>query len=82
MNFYQKTKIKKFFKEKWGWFLGTGLFLLIGGTIAIVGFSLNGWSLAKWLHSPYAFTTLVFIIVGLYCLIMIFILYKKSTLIK
>ena len=64
------------------WFLSTGLFLLIGGAIALVGFSVTGWSIIKWLQSPYAITTLVFVLGGIYGLIMIIILYKKFEVMK
>lgn len=82
MNYLRKKKIKKFFKEKWAWFLGTGLFLIIGGTVAIIGFQMSGWSIIKWLQSPFATTTLVFLIGGLYGAIMIIILYKKYEMLK
>ena len=66
MNFYKKRKLKDFFRKRWYWFLGTGTFLIIGGTVAIVGFQLSGWSILSWLQSRYAVTTLIFVIAGLF----------------
>lgn len=82
MNFYRKNKIKKFFKEKWKWFLGTGLFLIVGGTVALIGFSVTGWSIMKWLQSPFATTTFICVGLGLFCAVIIAILYKKFEMLK
>ena len=78
MEFNTKRKIKKWFKEKWKWLLGSGIFLTVGLVVMLVGFSVTGWSIIKWLQSPFATTTIIFIIFGAFLLIMAF-LFKKQT---
>lgn len=58
----RKELIKRFFKQHKAWFLGTGVFLVVGVTILLVGFSVTGWSIVEWLQSPYAVT--FFLIMG------------------
>ena len=59
MNFYQQKKLKDFAKEKWHWFLGSGIFLIITTVITIVGFTISGWNFMVWIHSKWAVTTFI-----------------------
>ena len=77
MNYETKRKIKKFFKDKWKWFVASGVFLLVGGTVALIGFQMSGWSLIKWLQSPFAQTTLVFVVAGAFLIILAFLVKKN-----
>lgn len=80
MNAFKKKKLKKLIKEKWIWFLSTGLFL-VGGTIALlIGFQMTGWSIVKWLHSPYATTCFILLVIGLLLLLVLVIEYKRNHL--
>ena len=80
MNSYKKKKLKKAIKEKWIWFVGTGLFL-VGGLVALlIGFYMTGWSIIDWLKSPYATTFFVIIGVGLICGLCLVVSFKNSKL--
>ena len=82
MEYSTKRKIKKWFKSRWKLLLGSGLFLLTGGTVMLVGFSVTGWSIIKWLQSPFAVTTFVFVICGLFLFIMALLFKKQQDLLK
>ena len=82
MKYDTKRKIKGFLKEKWKWLLGSGIFLITGLTVMLIGFSINGWSLIKWLRSPFALTSLIFIIGGAFLLVMAFLIKKQADLLK
>jgi len=82
MNFYQKKKVRDFFKKSWGFFVGSGAFLLIASIIAIVGFSITGWSIVKWIQSPYAVTTAVFVVLGALIIAFIYVLWKRHNILK
>lgn len=80
MNSYKKKKFKKNLKEKWGWFLASGIFLVIGIIALLVGFNMTGWSLIDWLQSAYAVTFFIILSIGIVCAIALFITYKRSHL--
>lgn len=80
MNSYKKKKIKKILKEKWGWFLASGIFLAVGIVALLIGFNMTGWSLIKWLQSPYAVTFFILLAIGIICAITLFITYKRAHL--
>lgn len=82
MNFNTKRKIKKFFKEKWKFLLGSGIFLTIGLVVMLVGFSVTGWSLIKWLRSPFATTTIIFVIIGLFLFTLALVWKKQVEILK
>ena len=82
MNFTTKRKIRKFFQAKWKWLLGSAIFLTIGLVVMLVGFSLSGWSIIAWLKSPWAVTTIIFIVGGLFLLVMAFLLKKQVELLQ
>ena len=82
MNYYTKRKLKNWFKEKWKILLGSGIFLSIGLTVMLIGFSVTGWSLIKWLKSPFATTTFIFVIGGILLFIFAIFLKKQADLIK
>ncbi len=82
MNYYTKKKIKNWFKAKWKWLLGSGIFLTAGLVVMLVGFSITGWSLIKWLQSPYAVTTFVFVGFGAFLSTMAFLIRKNIDLVK
>jgi len=82
MKFETKRKIKKWFKSKWKWILGSGIFLTIGLTVMMIGFSVTGWSLIKWLQSPFATTTIIFVLGGLFFLVMAFVFKKQMEILK
>lgn len=80
MEFQKKRKIRKWLKEKWGWLLGTGLFLGAGIILLLVGFYLTGWSIIDWLKSPYATTFFILFAIGVYLIIVLVIKSKQSHL--
>ena len=82
MKYETKRAVKKFLKDKWKWLLGSGIFLIIGTIVMLVGFSVTGWSLIKWLRSPYAVTTIIFVIGGVFLLVMAFLLKKQVEITK
>lgn len=82
MDYNTKRKIQKWFQEKWKWILGSGIFLLAGITVMLIGFSVSGWSIVKWLQSPYAVTTIIFLIIGTFLLIMAFLIKKQHDIMK
>ena len=82
MNYNTKRKIKKFFKEKWKVLVGSGAFLLVGGVVMLIGFSVTGWSIMKWLQSPFAITTLIFVLAGVFVFVIALLLFKIHNLMK
>ena len=82
MEYSTKRKIQKWFKQRWKMLLGSGIFLLTGGIVMLVGFSVTGWSLIKWLQSPWAMTTIIFVIAGLFIFIMALLIKKQQDLLK
>ena len=82
MNYNTKRKIKTWFKEKWKWLLGSGIFLTIGLIVMFVGFSMTGWSFIKWLQSPFAVTTIIFILGGAFLLVLAFAIKKQVDILK
>jgi hypothetical protein len=77
MQFNTKRKIKKWFKEKWKWLLGSGIFLTAGLVVMLVGFSMTGWSIIEWLKSPFCTTTIVCVLIGAFLLILAFAIKKQ-----
>ena len=82
MNYNTKRKIKKWFKERWKWLLGSGIFLTIGLVVMLVGFSVTGWSLIEWLKSPFAVTTIIFILGGAFLLVLAFAIKKQVEILQ
>ncbi len=82
MKYETKKKIKKFFKEKWKVLLASGIFLTIGLVVMLVGFSITGWSIIAWLQSPFAVTTLIFVLGGLFFLVFAFLFKKQVEIMK
>lgn len=82
MNYEKKRKIKKWFKARWKFLLGSGIFLAVGVVVMLVGFSVTGWSLIKWLQSPFATTTIIFVIGGVFLLSMAFLIKKNADYMK
>ena len=82
MNYNTKRKIKKFFKERWKVLVGSGAFLLVGGVVMLIGFSVTGWSIMKWLQSPLAITTLIFVLAGIFVFVITLLLFKNQNLMK
>ena len=82
MNFSTKRKIKKFIKEKWKFLLGSAIFLTVGLVVMLVGFSLSGWSIIQWLHSPWAVTSLIFIVGGIFLFVMAILIKKQVELLQ
>lgn len=82
MNYEKKRKIKKWFKARWKFLLGSGIFLTVGAVVMLVGFSMTGWSLIKWLQSPFATTTIIFVIGGVFLLSMAFLIKKNADYMK
>jgi len=64
MKAEKKAKVKKWLTEKKKWIITTGIFLLAGGIVMLVGFHMTGFSLIKWLQSPWATTFFIFLISG------------------
>lgn len=82
MKFDTKRKIKKWFKEKWKFLLGSGIFLTIGLAVMLIGFSVTGWSLIEWLHSPWCVTTIIFLLTGITFLTFAFFFKKQLEIFK
>ena len=82
MKYETKKKIKKFFKAKWKWILGRAIFLTAGLVVMLIGFSMSGWSLIRWLQSPFATTTIICVLAGLFFLVLAFVLKKQVELMK
>lgn len=62
----KKELAKRFFKKHKGWIFGTGLFLLSGIVLMLVGFGICGWNIIEWLQTPYAVTFFVLLGLGLF----------------
>lgn len=82
MNYDTKRKIQKWFKEKWKWLLGSGIFVTVGLVVMLVGFSVTGWSIVKWLQSPFATTSIIFIIIGAFVFVMALLVKKQKDILK
>ena len=82
MKYNTKRKIKKFFKEKWKFLLGSGIFLTIGLIVMIVGMYITGWNIMKWLKSPWATTTFIFLLGGIFLLTFAFLFKKQMEIMK
>lgn len=82
MNFNTKRKIQKWFKAKWKFLLGSGIFLTVGLVVMLVGFSVTGWSIIKWLQSPFATTTIIFVLAGAIFLVLAFVIKKQVEILK
>lgn len=80
MNFYQKRRIKEYFKKHIGVIIGTGTFLLTALVVMLVGFSLTGWSIVQWLQSKWAATFFIMLCFFLIGLVVLYILWKRSKL--
>lgn len=65
MKALTKKKLKEQLKKKLPWIIGSGVFLVAGVVLLIVGFSLTGWNFVKWLNGPYATTTIILLVLGL-----------------
>jgi uncharacterized membrane protein len=65
MKALTKKKFKEQLKKKLPWIIGSGVFLVSGVVLLIVGFSLTGWNFIKWLEGPYATTTIILLVLGL-----------------
>ncbi len=82
MKFETKRKIKRFFRQKWKWLLGSAIFLTIGLVIMLIGMHISGWSIIAWLKSGYAITSIIFIVGGLFLLSLAFLLKKQFDALK
>ena len=82
MDYNTKRKIKKWFKSKWKFLLGSGIFLTVGLVVMLVGFSVTGWSIIKWLQSPFATTTIIFVLGGIFFLVLAFFVKKQAEILK
>lgn len=80
MKSYKKKKIKALIKDKWGWFLASGIFLIIGTVAMISGAIMTGFDFIKWLQTPYALTFFVLLALGVLVLIWLIITYKRTHL--
>ena len=77
MDYNTKRKIKQFFKEKWKWLVSSAAFLTAGLVIMLIGMKVSGWSIIKWLQSPFATTSIIFIVGGVFLLVMAFLIKKQ-----
>lgn len=82
MKYETKKKIKKWFKDRWKHVLSGAIFLITGLIVMLIGFHMSGWSIIEWLHSPWAITTFVFLIGGIFIWIMAFFLKKQADIYK
>lgn len=72
----EKSKLKKLLKAKWYWFLGSGLFLIAGLIVMLIGFRMSGWSIAQWFASGYGTTACILIGIGI-AIIVVMLVYKR-----
>lgn len=77
---FKIAKIKEFIKEKKAWFYTSGAFLIAGIIVFFVGMILTGWNPIEWIKTPYAITFFVLTALGLYGVLIIFLLYKRRNL--
>lgn len=74
-NYYKKRKLKDYLaKNKWI-IIGTGSFLTTGLIVMLIGFAISGWSLIKWLQSPFALTFFIMLVLGLFAIAMLIYFY-------
>ena len=78
MNYEKKRKLKKWWKSKWKWMLASGIFLTVGVVVMMIGFSVTGWSIVKWLQSPFAMTTIIFVVCGAFVFTMALLIKKNA----
>lgn len=71
MKSLTKKKIKTLLKKRLGWLIGSGVFLIAGIVLLFVGFSITGWDFVKWINGPYATTTLILLILGIACIVIL-----------
>lgn len=65
MNFVKKLKFKMFLKKRWYVILGAATLPTIALVVGLVGFSINGWSIVRWLQSRFAVAFFVCLIFGI-----------------
>lgn len=80
MSKYREYKARQKLRKYWAAFLGTGLFLVFGIALLLVGFYMTGWSIIDWLKSPYALTAGVILAGGVVFLICVVITVKRHKL--
>lgn len=78
MKYETKKKLRRFFKSKWKQLLGGAVFLTVGLVVMLVGFYISGWSIVEWLQSPWAITTLIFVIGGIFLWVLAFFFKKQA----
>ena len=61
--------------------IGTGLFVLVGAIVMLIGFAMTGWSIIEWLKSPWATTFFVVAALGLLLLVLVWWYFKRKSLI-
>ena len=81
MKSLAKKKIKTFFKKKLGWIIGSGVFLVLGIVVFFVGLSVTGWDFVKWINGPYATTTLILLILGIACIVILTLVFIQVKMI-
>lgn len=64
VNYYKRREFKDKLKQNWKVLVGTGAFVLSAIIGLLIGFSMNGWSLIRWLKSDYAVTCIILLILG------------------
>lgn len=82
MEYEKKRKLRLWFKARWKFLLGTGIFLLAGLVMLLVGMEVSGWSIISWLQSRWCVMTIVFVVAGASIFGMMFILKKNVDLTK
>ena len=65
MDFYKKRRIKERFKEHWKAIVATSAFVLSAAIVMLVGFAMNGWSIVRWIKSPFGTTFIIMIVFGI-----------------
>lgn len=78
MNQIKKRKIKESLKKKWPLLVGTGSFLVIGLVAMFIGFHMTGWSIVKWLQSPFAATTFICLGAGILLFAFLIVAIKRA----
>lgn len=80
MEYLKKKHLKELLKQKLAFIISGGVFLLIGVIALIIGFYMSGWSIARWLQTPYAMTALICLLLFVFSSIIIVIEYKRRNL--
>ena len=82
MDYYKKEKIKNWFHRHWQILLGTGIFITVALVAMLIGFSMSGWNLIKWLQSEWAERFFICLAIGgvayLVFLYILFMLKKRQ----